>query len=298
MVPIRQKNFRNKENVEAVELPTTPVGEVLRQAREAAGITLEMVANELMIRRFYLEAIESGSYQDLPERVYAVGFVGNYLNYMGLDKEALLTQFKRDAFGTRSTGNYQIDLNMPEPVLHSVVPNRSAIIVALVVLCLLIGGGVYLSRGGDDETPTAIPEPAMAGATMIETPDNIQEDTSTSGQEPMFTSAATPAASNRPSATGGIVAQPKQSRRNLEAQQTSWVEIKDENGAILYTGTLKAGQMLPLPDTKKLKVTTANAGGMRLVVDGQPQPVLGKVGELKRDIAIGLADEILAAGER
>src|SRR5690606_12437599 len=91
-----------KENTEEVRSGTgLHIGETLREARQQRGLDLDMVADELMIRRFYLEALEQGSFKDLPERVYATGFVRNYANYLGMDGGQAVEQFKREAYGAR-----------------------------------------------------------------------------------------------------------------------------------------------------------------------------------------------------
>lgn len=177
MAPIKQKSAAlrtPKKEASAAEskLPTIHVGEVLRQAREERGVSLDAVADELMIRRFYLDALEAGSFKDLPERVYASGFVRNYATYLGLQPSSVVEQFKREAYGARNMSNYQVELNMPEPVVQSVVPNRSAIISAVVVLIVLVIGIVFMTQ---DKEPavSAIPEPTAtetAAAPAVEAP--------------------------------------------------------------------------------------------------------------------------------
>lgn len=60
------------------------IGEILKKAREAKGITLEEVAEATKIRRKYLEAIEQDEFQVLPGEVYARGFVTAYLKYLDI----------------------------------------------------------------------------------------------------------------------------------------------------------------------------------------------------------------------
>ena len=136
------------------------IGTVLKQAREERGLDIGMLAEELMIRRLYLEALEEGAFRDLPERVYAVGFVRSYAAYVGLDPNAVSEQFKRDAYGAQHGSSYQVELTMPEPMLQSVMPNRAAIFTAFIVLAAIVGGIVYATQGKNaDVSPTAIPAP-------------------------------------------------------------------------------------------------------------------------------------------
>ena len=308
-----------KEVLPESKIPALHTGEVLRQAREARGITLDGVANELMIRRFYLEALENGSFKDLPERVYAVGFVKNYGTYLGMDTVALTDQFKREAFGARNVNNYQVDLSMPQPVIQSVVPNRSAIISAIVVLALLVSGIIFMTQGKKSSV-SAIPEPAVTqdsaapeitapAATATATPaattaamPAMEFSTSAAPEAAATVTSATPAetaitppADTESAATAAQkpvtndvppAALRVKNRRVLEALQSAWVEVRNDKGTTLFTSILKAGQILPLPDNTRILLTTGNAGGMRVIVDGKPQAVFGQVNEVKRNIPI------------
>lgn len=329
------------ENNDAVSVDASGhVGDVLRAAREERNTSIEMVADELMIRRFYLEALEKGAFGDLPERVYALGFVKNYANYLGLDPKTLMEQFKRDAYGARHASPYQVTLNMPEPVAHSVVPNRSAIFVGIAVLVIVLGGVVWFSQnnkvavdvipepapahemvpdiadipvpaapvvnqqaaeaieanGNDvnnatapvsDVAPTAFIGGAEASATenAVATDEAVQEMPVAENAATASTDDATNVVAENTDATPASAVTVK-NHRILEAVHASWVEVRDEKNTILFTSILKKGQILPLPDGARLTVTTGNAGGLRMLIDGKPQPLFGQPNEVKRNMVI------------
>lgn len=72
------------------------VGQRLREARTAKGLTLEDVAQATKIRPAFLSAIERGEYHKLPSPSYAHGFVSNYAEYLGLPKREVLAIFRRE----------------------------------------------------------------------------------------------------------------------------------------------------------------------------------------------------------
>jgi len=61
------------------------IGERLRAAREARGLSLEAVAAELRIRTVILAAMEREDHAALPERVYLLGLLRTYARFLGLD---------------------------------------------------------------------------------------------------------------------------------------------------------------------------------------------------------------------
>lgn len=324
----RVTKLREEGPEAAARPPGQHVGDMLRKAREDRGMTLDMVADELMIRRFYLDALENGSFRDLPERVYATGFVRSYATYVGVDVNQFVDQFRRDAYGSRSA-TYQVELVMPEPVVHSVIPGRTVVLSAICALALLVGVVVYATRAKTGAV-TTIPSPPDVASTMdVPSPEAVA-DTSTMAPSiapppgaatavtndagatgfdlpapptettpaATTTTAAAPVTAGLPAATASAAlpatatsatttATPASTTRlSVEALESSWVEVKDGKGGVLFTSILKKGQLLPIPDQKGITLTTGNAGGLRLLLDGQALPPLGQTNEVKRGFAL------------
>jgi len=70
------------------------IGRRLQAARIAKGLTLEEVEEETRIRKKYIEALESGRTSVIPGEVYVKGFLRTYGNFLGLDGEALVEEYK------------------------------------------------------------------------------------------------------------------------------------------------------------------------------------------------------------
>jgi len=73
------------------------LGDELRAARAARGLSVADVEADLRIKAYYIEAIESGDRTALPDKVYVDGFVRNYAAYLQLDPEEVLTRFDNES---------------------------------------------------------------------------------------------------------------------------------------------------------------------------------------------------------
>ena len=71
----------------------SPLGETLRRARTAKGITVEDAERVTRIPRKYLEALELENFGILPAPVYARGFLRSYASFLGLEPNELLPFF-------------------------------------------------------------------------------------------------------------------------------------------------------------------------------------------------------------
>lgn len=63
---------------------------VLRETREAQGLTIAEVARYLKLTPRQIEAMEAGDFSHLPEATFARGFVRNYARLLKLDPQPLL----------------------------------------------------------------------------------------------------------------------------------------------------------------------------------------------------------------
>lgn len=70
------------------------VGEKLRKAREAKNVSLDQVSRETNIAKRYLQALEEEDVSQFPGDTYAMGFLRNYAEYLGLDPAEMITLYK------------------------------------------------------------------------------------------------------------------------------------------------------------------------------------------------------------
>ena len=75
------------------------IGETLRKARTERGVELSEVERATKIRAKFLEAMEEDRWGALPAPVYARGFLDIYARYLGLDREALLNEYRQTVEG-------------------------------------------------------------------------------------------------------------------------------------------------------------------------------------------------------
>lgn len=76
------------------EIEQSSIGQVLRDAREAQGLTLEEAAARLRLMQRQIVAMEADEFESLGQPVFARGFVRNYSRLLGLEPEALLAKME------------------------------------------------------------------------------------------------------------------------------------------------------------------------------------------------------------
>ncbi|RYI81313.1 MAG: DUF4115 domain-containing protein [Acetobacteraceae bacterium] len=73
----------------------------------------------------------------------------------------------------------------------------------------------------------------------------------------------------------------------LRAKAETWVQVRDTRaGSTLMNRVLKPGETYAVPAREGLLLSTGNAGGLDIVVDGQVAPGLGAAQAVRRDVPL------------
>ncbi|MUG45625.1 RodZ family helix-turn-helix domain-containing protein [Paenibacillus woosongensis] len=72
------------------------LGQQLKEARLARGLSLDDVQDMTKIRKRYLEAIEAGDYKVLPGSFYVRAFIKTYAETVGVNADELLNEHRQD----------------------------------------------------------------------------------------------------------------------------------------------------------------------------------------------------------
>lgn len=118
----------------------TPIGEQLREARERKGLELDRVSEETNIARRYLAALEAEDFGVFPGDPYAIGFLRNYAEFLGLPSDELAQAYKNMRIQEQPVPIQQlIPKRGPSPLALAASIGGGVLVVA-VVLFLVFGG--------------------------------------------------------------------------------------------------------------------------------------------------------------
>jgi cytoskeletal protein RodZ len=258
------------------------LGDLLRKAREAKGVTLADAEDATRIRARYLEALEYGDEHTLPGRVYVEGFVRNYAAYLGLSPRQAMERYR--------AAHQEMGPEMPSlhASIHAVPmpgPGRwLRVLIALALVALLVAGGVYLGNllppvsldlsglnlPGASPQPTATPdaEPAPEEATPTPMP------APTSAPTPAPPETPTPAPTAAPTAT-----RVSEIRVQVRLTDRAWLRVTLD-GAVAFEGLLEAGENRTWLARDEAGILSGNAGGTEVTVDGVLRGPMGPPGQV------------------
>ena len=222
---------------------------------------------------------------------------------LGLDAAEVARRFRAEA----QEVNRKPDLSFPAPV-----PERGVPAGAVVLLGVVLAAGAYATwyKFSGDRPTAAVVVPAVPDRLAPLAIDRTAPPSNPSPQvasilPPPTTPSATLAPMPPAPVTAPVAVAPPPpppppvppvdaSRVALRFKSDAWVLVQEKQGAIIYRGTKHTGDTWPVPKGKQLLLTTGNAGGVEVLVDGQPTPSLGAAGVMRKDVP--LDPDVLKAG--
>ncbi len=111
---VSMKPERGKSGRTSVQTVSPTTGPILRERREAMGVTLAEAEVATRIRQKYLAALESDEWDLLPGEVVGRGFLRNYSTYLGIEPTEMID--RRRAIADESLTNVLADTSAGSPL--------------------------------------------------------------------------------------------------------------------------------------------------------------------------------------
>ena len=256
------------ENINTDVHSEMTVGEILRNARTTGRRKREIptISKQLCIREEFLQALEDGNYNVIPENVYILGFARNYAMELGLDPDEIVNKLKREMglvaeCGTDDASDAQSCTVADKEKWYRGLWGRSLKFirrnwiwfVAGVVLALaIVGTLVALNLNHESDSSNVQSVETVAPAASVMEPEynvDVRERFGTENAE-----------------NADVI---------LQATQESWVKVEDARGNTAFSRVLVPGDVYYVPSGDEYTAIFGNAGGVDVWVNGKLAPKHG-----------------------
>jgi len=267
------------------------IGAELKNAREALGLTLSEVAQQLKFAARQLEALEEERFDVLPGGTFVRGMVRNYARLLKLPAEPLV---ERIAGRFEAPDANHLAARYSQPVPFSDSARRSTFVyLALSLGVLAIGGGVAYQWQREHKAAgiqLAAAKRAPAKAVAPSTP-KAQPKTAEPARVELAANAAPPKESapadapQKPPIERVSVALPEQpkaatpnaaksygglNRLVIRCEEEAWIEVKDANERMLVSSLNPAGAERVVKARGPLTLVIGNAQHVRVTHNDRP----------------------------
>lgn len=258
-------------------------GALLREAREAMGLRIEVLAASLKVPVVKLQALESGNLATMPDRVFVRALAASVCRHVKIDPTPVLVKLPQ----TSQTPRIHAQQSINTPVKHSSQAHQGKSLreslsrpVALAILALLIGAALIVFwpqlratgwfAAASTESASPVPSAPTPVVESVTTPSVAPLQAAPASVAPVFTPASV--------ASAAVVASVPATDEVLvfRARGESWVRVMDAKNAVAFQKTLAAGETAAVSGNLPLAVTVGRADAVDVQVRGAPFD-LGKV---------------------
>lgn len=151
-------------------LPLTELGNRLKEAREAKGLTLDDLQEITKIQKRYLSCIEQGKYDVIPGKFYVRAFIKQYAEAVDIDPETLFEEFRHEIPSVNEE-NISEQLSRTQSRAKAArdsskfLDNLPKLLTALIIIAIIVVGWYFFTKamgnkdnvansGEDVETPS------------------------------------------------------------------------------------------------------------------------------------------------
>lgn len=267
------------------------IGQKLRRQRELLGLSLEDVIRHTHLRSHYLQALESGGFDNLPSPVQGRGMLKNYAVFLGLDPDPLLLTFA-DGIQARYAARQpeRSAQSEPQPLRRPSILRRIFsgdllwMLFIVVVLVGFVGWGLAQVLTINSEKPV---EPTAPSIAEVLAPDETA--TATITQQPAATQnvVALPTVGELATSSEGTLDAPPPAQGGatgaiqvyVSARQRAWVRVTVD-GDISFEGIVLPGSAYPFSGDDSIELLTGNGAALQVYYNQQNMGTMGLFGEV------------------
>lgn len=256
------------------EAGSASIGQALRDAREAQGISLDDAAVRLRLMQRQIEAMERDDFESLGQPVFARGFVRNYARLLGLAPEPLLGRMEGAPAEPPAVSRVEPIPSRPWFASPWLIVSLLALVLAVAVPVALY---MWLSSEPEEPARTAAPLARHPAEGAPATPGAAKPEAAA----PATTAASLPAAppvvgdgqgeSGDPASPAPVATEsaPAGSVLHLEFVGDSWTEVRDESGRMLMRQLNHAGGSADVRGQPPFDLVIGNAAQVQLTYNGR-----------------------------
>jgi cytoskeleton protein RodZ len=248
------------------EAVATGVGQELAAAREARGLALADVAQQLKFSPRQLEALEQERFDALPGATFARGMVRSYARLLKLDPEPLVERVA-GRFEVPDSNRLAARYHQPVPFSESARHSTFAYLGISAGVLALVGAVAF---GWHQERTAALKASATvakaAPREIKRSPVPIQAQPAVAPAEPVIEEkkAVVPSEDKLPAAAPGG------HRLVVRSEEEAWIEIRDSADRLLLSSLNPAGGERVVRGRPPYSLVIGNASHVQVLYNGKP----------------------------
>ncbi len=263
------------------------IGEKLRSAREAKGLSIQDIEKTTKIQSRYLTAIEQNDFDKLPGDFYVRAFIRQYASVVGLDGKELLEQDKTNVPAASPEKYVENSIDNKSEEVHATTNSKKGLmatylpklvvglIVVLVIVLVYLVSSRLLARP-NSSTANKTSDQVTVSSQKISSKKRVKSNKSTTASKSQKPKPKAVKIVSEGNSTYRVTNLANDRKLVLSAGATAvWSQVTVD-GQSAFSGTLNAAQKQEVnlsQSVKQVSVTLGNATSIQIEIAGHKVPL-------------------------
>ena len=285
------------------------VGQSLKKAREEKELDIKYISENLNISREFIKKIEEDDFTDDENKVYLLGHIRSYANFLKLDSDLIINNFKMQTSFYDKKIDTELKRPLDENITFSFLNNKEKLIsfskTFSLLSIILISAGFYIFfiRSNDFQPNySIIPDLPENLESSVEAT-NMQIDLNNSKNQNLINEANLNKIEmiskdtfnedykNLATDSSAIASLPRNSEGlknniTLKFLQSTWIQVRDIDDNIILSKLMDKNKNYSYKISDNYFLTTGNAGNIIVIINGETRGKVGKKGEVLESFKI------------
>ena len=278
--PVGEHNIdQSNQSLQKPHPESASAGALLRQAREAAGVHIDVLAGVLKVPVAKLQALEADHHAAFPDAVFMRALASSACRALKVDVAPVLALLPQGA-PIHLPPDRAINASFKDSGRRlgkgGSIERPKSRAMGLAVVALLLGAlaVAFLPLGGDGKQDqralamTPAPQAPAAPVVAAQEPEAVVPAAEPTGAAPEAQPADGTLVAQEPAAAVATAA--VQGALVIRAHKESWVQVRDAGGRVLLQKALAAGESYSAEGSPPWRVVIGRADATEVIVRDQP----------------------------
>ena len=246
------------------------VGQILSIGRNSKNLSINDISIELKISKSIIVDLENDNIKNNPDIIFNIGHLRSYSNFLELDAETIIKQFKEQV-----SFNFKEEKKNITPIVENNFFKIEKFFAASIILVVFTSFYFLFVDQNDNEINFAlipdIPESSEPIVEKANTFDNLSQSSDIKKSDLINNSSAIASIEFDENVT--TVA-------TLKMLNPTWLQLRDEENNIILSKLMDKDEEFSYELKLNYNITAGNAGNILVLIDDEVRGKIGKYGDI------------------